>query len=239
MIDIVVPLGGKCIWQQNELRYCLRAIEKYLTGYRDIYIIGTRVKWLTGVKYLPFVENYTEKQRSIFQKLLTAANTPEISDPFLMFNDDHFLLKPLDVKDIKYWKHGTIKDLIAKSLGTYQRTVANSYKYLVDKGWGQDNFDIHVPILYEKEKFKQLAGEDWSKEHIIKSLYCNKHSIKGEEMKDLVIRKPMRREEIRQAIEGRLFFSINEAGTNEAMKTVLGELWPDPSKYELILKQTP
>ena len=252
MIDIVIPLGVDTRWQDNELRYTLRSIQKYLRGYRDIYIIGNKRRWLKerliktehiiydetssendGVIFIPATEDYVRKQKSIFDKLLIAANTEAISDPFCMFNDDHFLLQPLNIADIKYWKWGTLQNLLVKSLGTYQRIVQNTMKYHKTKGWPETNFDIHVPILYEKEKIKALADEDWSKDHIIKSSYCNMHGIKGEDMKDLVIGKPLRRDEVRKAIAGRMWWSINEQGTNDAVKDILQELYPDKSKFEV------
>ena len=55
----------------------------------------------------------------------------------------------------------------------------------------------------------------------------------GEDMKDLKFGRPFKREEIRQAIEGRLFFSMSEGGTNEAIRDILQELYSEPSKYEI------
>lgn len=101
------------------------------------------------------------------------------------------------------------------------------------KGFGNRNFDIHTPILYEKQKFIALEQEEWGYEHIIKSLYCNRWGVQGEEMKDLKFSRPFKREEIRQAIQGKLWFSISENGTNDAMKDVLQELYHNPSKYEV------
>lgn len=232
MIDIVVPLGGKCSWQDNELRFSLRGIEKYLTGYGKIFIVGSKRKWLTNVEYIDCQEHYTSKQSSIYGKLAAAAKDDRVSDPFCMFNDDHFLLKPLDLKDLKYYKSGTVKHLMALSEGVYKNCVRHTYRHLESNGWQSDNFDIHVPIIYEKEKILGLADEDWSRDHIIKSLYCNKYGIKGEEMKDLVIGVPLPKPDVLKAIEGRLFFSINEGGTNWAVKEVLKELYPDKSKFE-------
>ena len=248
MIDIVIPLGTESRWQDNELRYTLRAIEKYLTGYRDIYIIGHPRKWLKektkvkvdncsvtypGVTFIPAEDNHTEKQRSIYQKILKAAKDDRITGTFAMWNDDHYLLQPLEITNIKYWYYSTVERLGQLSGGTYQRICINSNNYLMSKGYGNRNFDIHTPILFEKEKFVQLEAENWSLEHIIKSLYCNRWGIEGEEMRDLKFGKPFRREEIRAAIQNRLWFSISEHGTNDAMKDILAELYPEKSKYEI------
>lgn len=242
MIDIVIPLGVESRWQDNEVRYALRGIEKYLTGYRNVYIIGKKRKWIReaedgqpcdrGVVYIDVEENYSMKQKSIFGKMLAASKDERISDPFCMWHDDHFLLKPLNIKDIKYWKWGTLDNLQVMAQGTYKNAVINTNKYLKAMGQTNFHFDIHIPILFEKAKFATLEEDDWSRDHVIKSLYGNKFGIRGDEMRDLKFGRPFRREEIRKAIEGRVFFSISEHGTNEAMKDVLGELYPVPSKYE-------
>lgn len=250
MIDIIIPLGKETRWNDMELKYALRAIEKYLTGYRQIIIVGKKRSWLKeaeevqlqggkwygeGIVYIDINlnENSETKQRCIFQKILKAAKDERVSDTFAMWHDDHMLLQPLDMKDIKYWKSGTLDNLGAVAQGTYQRTVLNSNKYIKEQGWTNYHYDIHTPILFEKNKFIELENEDWKKEMILKSLYCNKYGIKGEEMKDLKIGKPLKREDIRKAIAGRLFFSISENGTNDAVKDILAELYPEPSKYEV------
>lgn len=234
-MDIIIPLGPQTRWQDNELRFALRSIEKYLTGYRDIYIVGKKRDWLTGVRYLDGEEaiNTEVKQRCIFKKILTAAKTDEVSEKFIKWHDDHYLLKPLDVSEIKNWYYGDLKMLAKKAEGIYHRVVVNSHKYLKDKGWTDFNFDIHVPIVFEKSKFTQLENENWNQEHIIKSLYCNKFGVEKEEMQDVKFGRPFRDSEIRSVINGRMFFSISENGTNGAIKQVLQELYPDSSKYEL------
>lgn len=234
MTDIIIPLGTESRWQDNELRYALRAIEKYLTGYRDIYIIGKPRKWLQNVTYIDAEEIYSQKQLCIFRKTLLAAMDDRVSDTFAFWNDDHYLLQPLNVSDIKFWRFGNLKNLSAVAGGTYQRTVINTMKYLQESGYPIEHYDIHTPILYEKDKFITLANDEWDKaEKIIKSLYCNKHRVKGEEMKDLKFARPFTRTEIRKAITGRMWFSICEHGTNDSMKEVLQELYSEKSKFEI------
>lgn len=230
--DIVIPLANMSKWQDNELRYTLRGIEKYLTGYGKIFIVGDERKWLQGVEYVSCETEYTSKQKNIFDRILAACNDDRVSDAFIMFNDDHFLLQYTDVSELKYWKWSTLQALGIKAGGTYQRTVFNTAKKLAADGCTQHNFDIHVPIVYEKDKFITLADEDWSRDYCIKSLYCNKFNIPGTDMPDLVLGKPFTRDEIRKVISTRQWFSINDAGLNGAVKDVLGEVYPDKSKFE-------
>lgn len=232
-VDIVIPLGTGSKWQDNEIRYALRSIEKYLRSYGNIFIIGRERKWLKDVLFIEAQENYTEKQLSIFNKLLKAAKDERVSETFCYWHDDHCLLRELEVREIKNWCSGTLDRLMVVTKGSYQRTVINSNRYLKQKGYGNRHFDIHVPMLMEKEKVRLLEGEDWKREHIIKSLYGNKFGLAGEEMRDLKFNKAFPRDEIMKAIDGRLFFSYGERGCKMAMKGVLQELYPEKSKFEI------
>lgn len=232
IFDVVIPLADFSRHDDMELKFTLRSIEKYLTGYRDIYIIGKKRTWLKDVKYINAPDISGSKARTIYSKVMAAASNEDVTESFIAWSDDCFLLKPLDTKDFKHWAYSDLKTLSAKSKGVYQYTVSQTMNYCKKKGWPITNFNIHAPIVYEKEKFLSLADEDWTKEMILKSIYCNKYQLDAIEMKDLVFRMPMRRGEIRTAVAGRTFFAISETGTNEAVKDVLGELFPLPSKYE-------
>lgn len=235
-VDIIIPLCDSISkWQDNELRYTLRSIEKYLTGYRDIYIVGKPRVWLQNVKYIDAqdVQGSGRRQFSIFKKTLAAAMHEEVSDPFLSWHDDIFLLKPLDIKEIKFWKYSTLRHKGVVSEGVYQRVVLNTRKRLLENNHPEDYYDIHTPILYEKMKFAELADENWEHDLVIKSLYCNKNGVKGEDMKDLKFIDPQIKPNILKAIEGRTFFSLYDNAINESMRVVLSELFPEKSKYEI------
>jgi hypothetical protein len=231
-MDIVIPLGTGSTWHDNELRYCLRSIEKNLTGYRDIYIVGAKRKWLQEVKYIDAKEDYTRKERCIFQKIILACEHPEVSDSFLFTNDDIFILQPTDASLVKYWMNRDLRYLMVISDGTYRNTVSNTFHFLNKGSHPLANYDIHVPIVYDKNRFLDLLAVDWRRDHVIKSLYCNLNKVTGEPMRDLKFVKTMRKEDIYKAIEGRQFFSVNDHCLNQAMFDVLAELYPKPSKYE-------
>jgi hypothetical protein len=233
MTDIVIPLGTGSRWQDNELRYALRSIEKNLSDYRDIYIVGHPRKWLRGIKWIEAEELYTRKERCIFEKIIKACEHQDISDTFLFTNDDIFFLEPISANEIKNWYSGTVDNLLVKSAGVYKYTVLNTLKWLQKKNSPTRHYDIHVPILYNKERFMQLMQVDWERDHIIKSLYGNLNHLEGEEMRDLKFGRPFTRQEIRAAISGRKFFSISENGTNDGMKEILQQLFPEPSRYEI------
>lgn len=243
-MDIVIPY--KNTGEGLELRFALRSIEKYLKGFDvsendhrgtdNIWIVGELPTWLrerTENNHFYRVSNILHddasgrKQYNIMRKLFAASTDECVSKKFIYWNDDHFLLKPLHVNEIKPWYHGTLKDALEKSTNRYHTAVLNTLNHFGNI----KNFDIHVPCVFEKEKIHQLYRLEWgSNEYIIKSSYFN--DSEGEEMTDCKINAPKTKEAIEERIKDRLFFSVGPNGLRSQMIKKLNELYPDKSKYE-------
>ena len=233
-MDVIIPLGTGSRWNNNELKYALRSIEKHLKGYENIYIVGECPKWLNleDINHIPAKDTAGRKEYSIFNKILKACQDERVSDDFVFWNDDIFMCQDLHVKDFKYWYEGTLQDKYEQSHGHYKAAIGNVINTYDAKC---PYTDIHVPIIYTKYKFDYiLTSLDWMKEYVIKSTYTsavNHHDF--EPMPDLKINKAMTYGEIMAKINGRLFFSIGTYGVSSGMTSVLRELYPNKSKYEI------
>ena len=53
-MDVVYILGTGSTSNDNEIRYSLRSIEKYLIGFNVVYIVGECPKFLKGIIHLDF-----------------------------------------------------------------------------------------------------------------------------------------------------------------------------------------
>lgn len=230
--DIVIPLGkGGHKFGDIELKYALRSIEKYLAGYRNIFIIGERPEWInTGHVYcIPARDTPLRKQFSLMSKLLMACMNERISQDFIYFHDDHYLLKPLHVSEIKNWYEGNIKDHLNKAVGKYKTACENTMN-AIDGG---KYFDIHTPCIFNKAGIRDLSHLNWKEnEYIIKSLYLNINKGDEEEMSDCKINQPKSKKEIEERIKGRLFFSTGHNAIKQPMIKVLDELFNEKSSYE-------
>jgi len=214
-----------------ELRFALRSIDQHLTGFTNLVIIGTPPDWYKG-EYINAPNYNHRKQYSIYTKLLTACEFGAVSDEFLMFNDDHFLLKPFNANQIGHWHNGKLKDSINGNHGArYKEAIANTLQ-VIPEGL---NYDIHVPCHYRKEYFKEIFSNR-TDEILIKSLYFNTlyHSeINGAEMSDFKINQLLSKEAIKELIKDRLFFSTSTNGMKKPMIELLNELFPNKSQWEL------
>jgi hypothetical protein len=236
MIDVVIPLGKGSRNGDLELRYCLRAIQKYLKNYRYVVIVGELPSFLTGVLHIPFVDS-DQKETNIMRKVLAACNTPEITDDFIFFNDDHFLLRRIDAQSYPYFHRGNLSNAVHKYpvSNIYRQSIQNTANALRFKGFNDLHFDIHTPIIYNKAKFRDVVpmyNWDTYGSLVVKSTYCNTLRIAGELMKDCKIDQPLTHHQITERIDGRHVFSIGDNGLNNEMRAFLHNLYPKKSKYE-------
>lgn len=193
MIDIVYPIRkGGSRWADNELRYSLRSIEKHLINFRNVYIIGHKPDFLQNVIHIEANDTEIVPDKNILNKILKACKQPEISQQFLFFNDDHFLLSDFRADEFPYFYCSTLRQYVRKRADNYGVRSRNTMNYLESKGLPGKHFDIHFPILYDKSKFKEIFSDLPPKQHgyIIKSLYANALKIQGTETKDCKSQEP-------------------------------------------------
>jgi hypothetical protein len=227
-MDIVYPLGNGSTWDDNELRFSLRSISDRLQNFKNVYVIGHRPKWLKNVIHIPESDPYTCKEANIARKVLRACQEKALSKDFLFMNDDHFLLRESDIS-IPFWRGPELKDHEAPK-NNYQRAVKNTRRALIERGLSFHNFDIHVPIVYNKELFPGVINSfDWSVKngYVLKSLYCNGLQIPGERLQDSKLNDMINQ------LKTRDWFSIGPGLLSRTVKEFFSEFYPTPSPFEI------
>jgi hypothetical protein len=237
MTSIVIPLGNGSRWNNTELRYALRSVDKYLTGYGEVLIIGEKPDWLHNVVHIPcpdYGDKIYDKEHNIYCKIITACADERVTEDFLFMNDDHFLLQGYEAGIFPYYCHGWLSEYM--TVTDYKHTVKNTNELLWPLGHDCPYFDIHCPILYNKEKFTWgLADADWTKPfgYCIKTVYCNSmEGMKATEYPDLKINEVLTASQIHKQIAGRPWFSIGDRAREGGLLRVLNDLYPHKSKYE-------
>ena len=87
--DIVIPCRPGA---NEELRYALRSLKNL--PHRDVWIIGGIPDWVRDVRFYEYPRS-TTKYETTAQHMVTACRHPEISDPFVLMNDDFYIMKPM------------------------------------------------------------------------------------------------------------------------------------------------
>lgn len=215
-LDIVIPLAKDKRTNYYELRMTLRSIEKNLTGYRNIIIIGERPTWVTNITHIPLPDIAGKKCFSIFRKMMTAAKS-DVSDKFISWSDDTYLLEPIHTTGIKDWYDNTLHHWAHKNINTLYRQIVKATWQLFPDGLF---YNVHTPCVYHKERFQELNKYNWSTTgYLIKSTYFNSGLAYPEQMVDPKIKRG-------------LFMSTSEKVSSEESRFLDG-MFSKKSSYEI------
>ena len=107
-IDVVYPLGTGSRWNDNELRYSLRSLEKNFPDLGRVWIVGHRPAWLTGVVHVAMDDVHRHnKDANLIDKILAACRAG-VSERFVRMSDDQVFLRPVRFADMKPLHYGDI-----------------------------------------------------------------------------------------------------------------------------------
>lgn len=230
-MNILIPIGTGSCWQDNELRFCLRSIEKHLTGWYKIIIVGRLPDWIKQNDRLVFIQakdrsGAVNKEANIHRKILAGINYG-IGESFLFMNDDHFLLQNFEVYKFPYHHKGLLSDTI-KSINranAYYKTLRQTLISLPGKPY---NWDTHCPIIYESEKYTRSIKKDLPPfGYGLKTIYCERNKVIGSFYPDLKLGFGSDYD-----IKDRLYFSIGNKAVCAELEFFLKELYPFPSQFE-------
>lgn len=150
-IDIVYPLR---VGDENEeLRYSLRSLANVPHG--TVHLTGFIPSWINGALNKIPVPGHPNKYRSAENNLLAAIESPAVSDPFWLFNDDFFLVRQL--RSIPRLHRGSLADLIDYYLqrhsGHYVQGMQHARDLLLSLGIDRPllSYELHAPLLVRKQ----------------------------------------------------------------------------------------
>lgn len=225
-------------YQHEELRYSLRSVGKHLSGVKGVHVIGVRPAWIQGVNFIEMNDSFIKnKDANIINKVIFACSQPEISNPFLFINDDHFLLQDCKARLFPYY---CAERLVGNSPnGKYRERVNNTRSLLEAEGLPIKNYDVHTPIVIHRNHFLPvMAKYPWDTERgpgvVMKSLYGNNCPwIKGTIVRDRKFshKRPGPVEDLEKLLQGSPCFSVTSR-VSGVLWQLLGKLYPKPSRYE-------
>lgn len=239
MIDVVYVLGHGSTWSDNELRFSLRSLQDHLTDLGQVFVVGARPRWLTGVIYLPYPDKYSCKERNIMEKVAYACGHPDLTQRFLHVHDDHFTLQPARGAEVPNWCAGPLDQLAraVKVTNHWRDAVLNTNRVLLQRGFENRNFDVHFPIVFDKTLYPKVMDEyDWRGEprgFVVKSLYANTLELPYEVTTDIKLNGRLTLPQLVERLRGRPWWSVSSAALNLTLKDLFQHLYPNPSRFEL------
>lgn len=194
-IDVLYILGTGSKYNNDELRYSLRSLEKFGQNVDRVFITGECPKFIdkTKITFLPELDigcraiNHWWKVDQTFRKT-------DIGDRALLMYDDIFFCKPTDLANYP-WRWRKMLPTERPENG-YKRSLYNTFVWLQKNGFTTVDYCLHQPCIYEKEKFLSME-KDFEELKLSdvgmspRSVYANRFvegKTKTEHMEDLKIR---------------------------------------------------
>lgn len=187
--DIVIPCRSG---ENRELRYALRSLEAFFP-YRYIWIVGSWPRWVRpDHEHLTTVRRPTlrPKYRTTRAHYRWACDHPDVTDPWVMWNDDFFLLRPL--VSLPPIHRGRILD-VEPQFATWQSKWAiglrETHRLLrrLQPGRTLYSYDIHTPMLCHKATMLRalnIADHMNATAPHVRTIYGNLQRIGGTPLRD-------------------------------------------------------
>lgn len=219
----------------DELRYSLRSIEKNLP-HRNVWFVCGLPNGLFPDNCISMSQKGILKWEKARSSMIRVCQNKDVTDKFWLFNDDFFVLKP--VEDETPMFGGMLHDRILhiehryndKRTG-YTRALRFCEQTLIDADMTTFDYALHVPMLVDKKKMLE-ALETFPDCPMFRSIYGNYASIGGTQHEDVKI----------VGLNERIKDGADYVSTSDVSfrSGIVGEqirnMFPDKCKYELFRK---
>lgn len=175
----------------EELRYSLRTLKNL--KHDRVFFVGHQPYWTQNVHHIETDQIGKPKHINTYNNLLAACRNEEISDDFILMNDDIFIMKPL--KELKMHHRGLIKDVLEEAYATGRVTLSikrmeRTLVYLENIGYKDPLcYELHIPMVINKKKYLELHQSQSLADYNKRSVYGNIYKVGGSKMTDVKIRK--------------------------------------------------
>ena len=213
-----------------ELRYSLRTLKN--VTHDNVWIFGGVPHWInTDAVYYRKRTQAGSAYRSVREHIAAACNTPQVSDPFLLWNDDFYAMDR--VGDVPIMHRGSMDDMLEKfaNLKTGWSKALIDTAHILSCYEVEDpvSYDLHVPLIVYKAEMRtalRIAGRAKSDAIHLRTIYGNIANLGGFEIEDP---KLMKRS---GPFPTGPWLSSGDDTFRSTVEPVLRYLFPEPSIYE-------
>lgn len=221
MIPVVYPYkygdGGR------ELRYSLRSLQ--FLPHTDVWFVGDKPPWADNVSWIPRAHTGNSPADIVAGHVATAARA--LQQPFYLFNDDFFVLNP--VEDVPVYHGGPIDKFIAKRKrrDTFGQSEILTGEYLRDIGITDPvTYALHYPLRIDADAFLE-AVEAMPAGTRMRTWYGNVAGLGGWYAADCKVR------DLESGLPFASFASTYERSFSEGkVGEEIRAIFPDRSPYE-------
>lgn len=215
--------------RRNErLRYSLRSVKNI--PHQRVWIVGHKPSWAINVEHRQTHPDGRHKYDRVTQNVLAACHAPGISDPFIIMNDDFFILRPITELQ-NYWRE-TVEQGIDRyrrqNMTRWRKDAADALPLF--RSWGVEDpfsWELHIPMIVHKEPMIEAIARFGQGTPIWRTLYGNYMDLTGARMVDVkhnLQTRPSRSD---------VFASCSDAGFNRGpIGKVIAKQFATPSVFE-------
>lgn len=169
------------------------------------------------------------KWANIFKMYKMVCNNKEISEDFWLFNDDFFIMKKVK-KGPNYYEGDLYKRVVTLEdahggITPYSQQLRYTLQELEGMGCETKNYALHVPMLMNREKGKELCNIISGP--MIRCVYGNYFKIGGEDHRDVKI------DRLDRLAKDTEYLSTNDKSFNGMVGDQIRATFPDKCEYEL------
>lgn len=176
----------------DELKYSLRSVEKNFPHNR-VWFYGGKPIGVHPDKQIAIVQKGKTKWDRVRGLLGMICENDEITEDFVLFNDDFFVLQP--VVNLPSFANGTLEGLADHIMemnngrpSPYTNKIIEASMLLKKAKCKTHNFELHVPMIINREKMLKTR-EKFPDAPASRSLYGNYNKLKPRELNDSKIIK--------------------------------------------------
>ena len=142
----------------EELKYSLRSVERNFPINR-VWFVGGQPEGLEPDIRLKHDQVGNSKWEMIRSSMWKAVSDERLSEDFFLFNDDFFVMEPVDTDSFRNFVDGTLERRIDElhsesGMNAYTRTLFKLEQELKTMHEPTMNFDVHLPMLLNKEQVR-------------------------------------------------------------------------------------
>jgi hypothetical protein len=230
-VDVVYRVKPK---ERNaELRFSLRSLAHL--DHDRVWLAGFQPSWIRNVGLIPTRERHDDKWQNIAIALEAVCSWPELSDRFVLMDDDFFVMQPVD--EVPTWHRGPASEFLSRHGGdnAYHRGLRATVRFLQELGHADPlSYELHVPMVFDKAAMADALSLPTQRGKTIaclqqRTLYGNVVGIGGDQVPDVKVVSSTRNQPWRE----RPFISTTDHSFSSTdVGKFIRAAFPDASPYE-------
>lgn len=165
----------------QELKHSLRSLYNINGFSGKVYVIGDREAWFSSKINHIQTRQHPNRYIDVLNKVARACQTDDISDEFIIMNDDMYITKQAPLRAL-------YREVPPRIASFYNRCVHKSLDWCREYEDDPKNYELHLPMILNKSKMLTVYNLIKNDMHpvpiLYRTAYGNFYHIGGHPYKD-------------------------------------------------------